>query len=557
MRNFIYAMKYCSVILFGLMLTGSLLYAQDPVLFINPFDSIPIIAATATPGAWYPDRFPPAVFDQYNFNGENVLHVGIRMTDSYANRPIGYRSSFTNTQGRKFDLGTGNGVNTSLVGDLYVGADWDSTHRMATIWSTAKDSAGSVSAYNIFGYRNTTGSNPGFYVYGYNNNGAYTQVPFTITYGTWYSLKIELTNTAFVYSINGTVVLSDTALNGATYFDNIMLQAYSFADSTLAADSRSFDEYDVYWDNVGATGKSFLRLNPAPVNFLTADNFSILAGSAITIGSGTTINGSIGVSPGSTVTNNGTVIGAQHLNDATAIAAKLDLVTAYNDVAGRVADTTVGSELGGTTLGRGVYVSAAGTFAITGTLTLNGTPDDVFIFLMASTLTTGTGSSVVLTGGAQASNVYWQAGSSATIGGVFNGNILALTAITQNTGSTINGKVFAQNSFVTVGGTSVTPVEQTAGELPDAFALMQNYPNPFNPSTTIRYSLANATHVSVTVYDILGNTVATLVNSHQESGSHAVQFNANDGISTLASGIYIYRIVAGSYVSTKKLTLMK
>jgi hypothetical protein len=200
----------------------------------------------------------------------------------------------------------------------------------------------------------------------------------------------------------------------------------------------------------------------ATINLLTASNFRVLAGTTVTIGTGNTVTGDVGVSPGTSVTNNGTVTGATHLDDASAIQAQSDLLTAYNDAAGRTTDETVGSELGGTILGRGVYTSASGTFAITGNLTLNGSASDIFIFKMSTTLTTAISSSVILTGGVLVSNIFWQVGSSATIDGDFKGNILALTAITQNSGATIEGRVLARNSFATLSGTTVLPVELTA-----------------------------------------------------------------------------------------------
>ncbi len=92
---------------------------------------------------------------------------------------------------------------------------------------------------------------------------------------------------------------------------------------------------------------------------------------------------------------------------------------------------------------------------------------------------------------------------------------------------------------------------------PETFALSQNYPNPFNPSTKIEYSIENAGMVSLKVYNILGDEVATLVNGHQEAGSYAVPFNATNGMMNLSSGVYFYRLVNGSSVSVKKLILMK
>ena len=96
-------------------------------------------------------------------------------------------------------------------------------------------------------------------------------------------------------------------------------------------------------------------------------------------------------------------------------------------------------------------------------------------------------------------------------------------------------------------------VEVTIGQAPKEFALMQNYPNPFNPSTTINYQLPMNSHISLKVYDMLGNEVATLVNQTKEAGSYTAEF---DG-SKLSSGVYFYTINAGNFSTTKKLTLMK
>ena len=85
------------------------------------------------------------------------------------------------------------------------------------------------------------------------------------------------------------------------------------------------------------------------------------------------------------------------------------------------------------------------------------------------------------------------------------------------------------------------------------FSLEQNYPNPFNPSTLINYQIPNSGFVSLKVYDIIGNEVATLVNKQQTAGNYSVQFNA----SGLPSGVYLYRLQAGSRVETRKMTLLK
>jgi len=92
---------------------------------------------------------------------------------------------------------------------------------------------------------------------------------------------------------------------------------------------------------------------------------------------------------------------------------------------------------------------------------------------------------------------------------------------------------------------------------PETFALSQNYPNPFNPSTMISYQLPVNSQVSLKVYDVLGNEIASLVNGRQEAGSYAVSFNTNEGTRNLSSGVYFYRLETGSFVSIKKLILMK
>jgi hypothetical protein len=200
---------------------------------------------------------------------------------------------------------------------------------------------------------------------------------------------------------------------------------------------------------------------PAPVGLGTADDFAVLGGSAVTNTGPTTVNGDLGVSPGTAVSGfpPGTVNGTIHAADAVAAQAQSDLTTAYNDAAGRTGAGTVSGDLGGQTLTPGVYNSAS-SLGLTGTLTLDAQGDGnaVFIFQAGSTLTTASASRVSLIGGAEPCNVFWQVGSSATLGtnSVFTGTVLALTSITMTTGATIDGRTLARNGATTLDTNTIT-----------------------------------------------------------------------------------------------------
>ncbi|HBW21454.1 MAG TPA: DUF3494 domain-containing protein, partial [Actinobacteria bacterium] len=200
----------------------------------------------------------------------------------------------------------------------------------------------------------------------------------------------------------------------------------------------------------------------APVGLGTAAPFAVLAGSTVTNTGLSVISGDLGVSPGTAITGfpPGVVIdGTVHDADAVALQAQNDLTTAYNDAAGRTPATPVTADLGGQTLVPGVY-NATSSMGLTGTVTLNaeGNPDAVFIFQAGSTLITASSSTVNLINGAQACNVFWQVGSSATLGtgSSFVGSILALTSITVQTGTTVAGRVLARNGAVTLDDNVIT-----------------------------------------------------------------------------------------------------
>jgi hypothetical protein len=194
------------------------------------------------------------------------------------------------------------------------------------------------------------------------------------------------------------------------------------------------------------------------VDLGTATSFAVLGGSGITNAGLTVITGDVGSSPTATTAGFGTVIlnGTNHGGDAVTVQAKADLATAYADIVGRTPTTIYGAifDLGGEILTTGVYNNPS-SFGITGILTLDaqGDPNAVWIFQAGSTLITTAGNStVLLIGGAQASNVFWQVGSSATLGAntVFAGSILADVSISVDTGTTVDGRLLAQNGAVTL-----------------------------------------------------------------------------------------------------------
>ena len=223
-----------------------------------------------------------------------------------------------------------------------------------------------------------------------------------------------------------------------------------------------------------ATPGTLVAAGPAPVNLRSAAVFTILAGAAVTTTGGGIIKGDVGASPinGAAIhltqpQVNGTIYAVDAsgpagsvMNPALLATAKGDLTTAFNDAAGR---TPIPSgpflnpgagNMGGLNLVPGLY-KFTGTALITGSdLTLTGGPNDVWIFQIAADLEVGSRIHIFLAGGAQAGNIFWQVGTSATIGtfAVFKGTIMADQAITMNTSSVTDGRALAFTAGVTFNG---------------------------------------------------------------------------------------------------------
>jgi uncharacterized protein (TIGR03437 family) len=211
-----------------------------------------------------------------------------------------------------------------------------------------------------------------------------------------------------------------------------------------------------------------------PIALGSNSTFVALGGTTVTVTGGGTITGDIGISPGlafvpgvPAVTVNGTV----YSGGPVAAKAQADLTLAFNDAAGRQTPVIVAGNIGGQTLTPGLYKSTSSLAISSGELTLDGLgdPNAVFIFQIASSLTVTSGRQVILTGGANASNIFWQVGTSATFGttSVVHGNVLAAVSISVLTGATLNGRALAQSGAVTFdtgGGTSIgTPAPGGTG----------------------------------------------------------------------------------------------
>jgi LPXTG-motif cell wall-anchored protein len=294
-------------------------------------------------------------------------------------------------------------------------------------------------------------------------------------------------------------------------------------------------------------GTAIQAANQDTVDLGTASTYAVLAGTTVTNTGATIFSGgagsNLGLSPGTSITGETTITKTVVTNIANpaAVKAQEDLVDAYNDAAGRTLTGTVSADLGGQTLLTGTYNSAS-SLGLTGTLTLDaeGDPNAVWVFQAGSTLTTASSSSVNLINDAQACNVFWQVGSSATLGtnSILVGHVMALTSITATTGATIQGSLLARNGAVTLdtntiinepcAAASATPTPtatESATPTPTATATESATPTP-TPTPT-----ATATPVATT----------TTGGKLPDTGAEFAAFAAG-GLALVAAGVAALRI---------------
>ena len=293
---------------------------------------------------------------------------------------------------------------------------------------------------------------------------------------------------------------------------------------------------------LGAAFANVASAATSTVNLGNAAPFAVLAGTTVTNTGSSTISGSVGVSPGSAITGfppglitNGTT----HGGDATALAAQTDATAAYLDAAGRTPFTVDSSDLGGQSLSPGVYQNAAAT-SLTGTVTLNGQgdPNAVFIFQTGSTLITAPSSTVSLINGAQACNVFWQVGSSATLGTgtSFAGTILALTSISAQTGATVSGRLLARNGQVSLDANVVTT--------PTCLASTPTTTVPATTTTTVPPTTTTTTTIPPVIATTTTFPAAPLPHGSPGTGFGGSAHNSRGGllfvgVSTLLAGVLI------------------
>jgi hypothetical protein len=356
------------------------------------------------------------------------------------------------------------------------------TQYTATITTAAKDLTGVAMAANFvwsFTTLATVNTTPPTITVT-NPASAAPAVPIDKTISATFSAAMDpttITNATFTLSVAG----GGASVTGTVVYDSVS----QIATFTPSANLLSSTQYTATISNLAKdlsgnalaagvapnpwsfTTSAAVGTGQAPVNLGTASSFALMATATITTTTPTVINGDVGLHPGTAqLIPPSEVNGTIHINDAAVIQAQADLLAAYSDAVSRSTNAqSLPGNIGNLTFTPGLYTNSSSVLISGGNFTLDaqGDPNAVFIFQMGSTLTTATNSQVVLAGGAKAGNIFWQVGSSATLGiaSIFKGNVLAAVTITLNSGTVVEGRMFAGSAgnatgAITVNASTVT-----------------------------------------------------------------------------------------------------
>lgn len=319
---------------------------------------------------------------------------------------------------------------------------------------------------------------------------------------------------------------------------------------------------------LSTSGASAATVIDGPVGLGTAATYGVLGASAVTNTGPSVVNGDVGVSPGTSITgfgapSPGVVNGVVHRTDAAAAQAQRDTTTAY-DVAASLTPTRSGlSQLNGLSLTPGVYSGGALSLADTGALTLAGTADSVWVFQAASTLTIGSGTRISITGGASSCNVFWQVGSSATIGtgARFQGTVLAQQSVTATTGATVVGRLLARTGAVTLDTNTITassgcPAAGTPAQTP-APTITSGAPTPATVGQPYSYTVT-ATGTPSPTFTATGlpagltldGTTGVISGTPTAPGSSPVTITASNGVNPSTATTVTITVRPAAPVST-------